>query len=151
MRVMVPAAQWQTSSPGQKWAASLVVSRVRAAGIEEDEKDMRKRVTRGRPDAKAKKLMAASSTAQPPGVVKTLTDDTKRKRPVKKRRAMRRWGEQSAQAAVRASRPEMQAPLAEMRVGEAEMGHRHGKMWPRGSHQRHPKAPGGLTWLRVSA
>eukprot|EP00873_Tetraselmis_striata_P028590 jgi/Tetstr1/448854/TSEL_036080.t1 len=39
-------APWQTSSPGQKWAASLVVSRVRAAGIEEDEKDMRKRVTR---------------------------------------------------------------------------------------------------------
>eukprot|EP00873_Tetraselmis_striata_P029733 jgi/Tetstr1/449997/TSEL_037049.t1 len=30
--------------------------------------------------------MAASSTAQPPGVVKTLTDDKKRKRPVKKRR-----------------------------------------------------------------
>eukprot|EP00873_Tetraselmis_striata_P017915 jgi/Tetstr1/438179/TSEL_026779.t1 len=28
---------------------------------------------RGRPDAKAKKLMAASSTAQPPVVVKTLT------------------------------------------------------------------------------
>eukprot|EP00873_Tetraselmis_striata_P025795 jgi/Tetstr1/446059/TSEL_033661.t1 len=27
----------------------------------------------GRPDAKARKLMAASSTAQPPGVVKTLT------------------------------------------------------------------------------
>eukprot|EP00873_Tetraselmis_striata_P041022 jgi/Tetstr1/461286/TSEL_006413.t1 len=127
----------------EKWAASLVVSRVRAAGIEEDEKDMRKRVTRfyshvtrnrfvrerrkahlnakastvpaaqlvvaeeaapsaawrrndcgllwasghrGRPDAKATKLMAASSTAQPPGVVKTLTDDKKRKRPVKKRR-----------------------------------------------------------------
>eukprot|EP00873_Tetraselmis_striata_P044192 jgi/Tetstr1/464456/TSEL_000824.t1 len=68
------------------WAASLVVSRVRAAGIEEDEKDMRKRVTRGRPDAKVRKLMAASSTAQPPGVVKTLTDDKKRKRPVKKRR-----------------------------------------------------------------
>eukprot|EP00873_Tetraselmis_striata_P021435 jgi/Tetstr1/441699/TSEL_029923.t1 len=40
-------AQWQTSSPGQKWAAGLVVSRVRAAGIEEDEKDMRKRVTSG--------------------------------------------------------------------------------------------------------
>eukprot|EP00873_Tetraselmis_striata_P042603 jgi/Tetstr1/462867/TSEL_007816.t1 len=56
-----------------EWAAGLVVSRVRAAGIEEDEKDMRKRVTRGRPDAKARKLMAASSTAQPPGVVKTLT------------------------------------------------------------------------------
>eukprot|EP00873_Tetraselmis_striata_P001582 jgi/Tetstr1/421846/TSEL_012746.t1 len=73
--------------PGQKWAASLVVSRVRAAGIEEDEKDMRERVTRGRPDAKVRKLMAASSTAQPPGgVVKTLTDDKKRKRPVKKRR-----------------------------------------------------------------
>eukprot|EP00873_Tetraselmis_striata_P013669 jgi/Tetstr1/433933/TSEL_023110.t1 len=79
-------APWQTSSPGQKWAASLVVSRVRAAGIEEDEKDMRKRVTRGRPDAKVRKFMAASSTAQPPGVVKTLTDDKKRKRPVKKRR-----------------------------------------------------------------
>eukprot|EP00873_Tetraselmis_striata_P035019 jgi/Tetstr1/455283/TSEL_042119.t1 len=29
------------------WAAGLVVSRVRAAGIEEDEKNMRKRVTRG--------------------------------------------------------------------------------------------------------
>eukprot|EP00873_Tetraselmis_striata_P044293 jgi/Tetstr1/464557/TSEL_009314.t1 len=104
-----------------EWAAGLVVSRVRAAGIEEDEKDMRKRVTRlvrerrkahlnakastvpaaqlvvaeeaassaawrrndcgllwasghrGRPDAKGGKLMAASSTAQPPGVVKTLT------------------------------------------------------------------------------
>eukprot|EP00873_Tetraselmis_striata_P015741 jgi/Tetstr1/436005/TSEL_024886.t1 len=41
---------------------------------------------RGRPDAKVRKLMAASSTAQPPGVVKTLTDDKKRKRPVKKRR-----------------------------------------------------------------
>eukprot|EP00873_Tetraselmis_striata_P025313 jgi/Tetstr1/445577/TSEL_033349.t1 len=79
-------AQWQTSSPVQKWAASLVVSRVRAAGIEEDEKDMRKRVTRGRPDAKVRKLMAASSTAQSPWVVKTLTEDKKRKRPVKKRR-----------------------------------------------------------------
>eukprot|EP00873_Tetraselmis_striata_P025848 jgi/Tetstr1/446112/TSEL_033712.t1 len=79
-------APWPTSPPGQKWAASLVVSRVRAAGIEEDEKDMRKPVTRGRPDAKVRKLMAASSTAQPPGVVKTLTDDKKRKRPVKKRR-----------------------------------------------------------------
>eukprot|EP00873_Tetraselmis_striata_P003070 jgi/Tetstr1/423334/TSEL_014032.t1 len=55
------------------WAAGLVVSRVRAAGIEGDEQDMRKRVTRGRPDAKAMKLMAASSTAQPPGVVETLT------------------------------------------------------------------------------
>eukprot|EP00873_Tetraselmis_striata_P044134 jgi/Tetstr1/464398/TSEL_009191.t1 len=30
--------------------------------------------------------MASSSTAQPPGVVRTLTDDKKRKRPVKKRR-----------------------------------------------------------------
>eukprot|EP00873_Tetraselmis_striata_P044511 jgi/Tetstr1/464775/TSEL_009521.t1 len=82
----INVAPWQTSPPGQKWAASLVVSRVRAAGIEEDEKDMRKRVTRGRPDAKVRKLMAASSKAQPPGVVKTLTDDKKRKRPVKKRR-----------------------------------------------------------------
>eukprot|EP00873_Tetraselmis_striata_P042785 jgi/Tetstr1/463049/TSEL_007987.t1 len=43
-------------------------------------------VTEGRPDAKVRKLMAASSTAQPPGVVKTLPDDKKRKRPVKKRR-----------------------------------------------------------------
>eukprot|EP00873_Tetraselmis_striata_P012287 jgi/Tetstr1/432551/TSEL_021922.t1 len=40
---------------------------------------------------------------------------------------------------------------AEMRVGEAEMRHRHGKMWPCDSHQRHPKAPDGLTWFRVSA
>eukprot|EP00873_Tetraselmis_striata_P042281 jgi/Tetstr1/462545/TSEL_007533.t1 len=40
---------------------------------------------------------------------------------------------------------------AEMRVGEAEMRHRDGKMWPSDSHHRHPKAPGGLTWLRVSA
>eukprot|EP00873_Tetraselmis_striata_P021282 jgi/Tetstr1/441546/TSEL_003126.t1 len=40
---------------------------------------------------------------------------------------------------------------AEMRVGEAEVRHRHGKMWPCDSHQRHPKALGGLTWLRVSA
>eukprot|EP00873_Tetraselmis_striata_P006093 jgi/Tetstr1/426357/TSEL_016669.t1 len=84
--VALDIAPWQTSPPGQKWASSLVVSRVRAAGIEEDEKDMRKRVTRGRPDAKVRKLMAASSTAHPPGVVKTLTDDKKRKRPVKKRR-----------------------------------------------------------------
>eukprot|EP00873_Tetraselmis_striata_P026017 jgi/Tetstr1/446281/TSEL_033825.t1 len=30
-------------------------------------------ITVGRPDAKSRKLMAASSTAQPPGVVKTLT------------------------------------------------------------------------------
>eukprot|EP00873_Tetraselmis_striata_P007032 jgi/Tetstr1/427296/TSEL_017465.t1 len=84
--VALDIAPWPTSPHGQKWAASLVVSRVRAAGIEEDEKDMRKRVTRGRPDAKVRKLMAASSTAQPPGVVKTLTDDKKRKRPVTKRR-----------------------------------------------------------------
>eukprot|EP00873_Tetraselmis_striata_P027339 jgi/Tetstr1/447603/TSEL_034964.t1 len=40
---------------------------------------------------------------------------------------------------------------AELRVGEAEMRHRHVKMWPCDSHQRHPKAPNGLTWLRVSA
>eukprot|EP00873_Tetraselmis_striata_P017947 jgi/Tetstr1/438211/TSEL_026810.t1 len=56
-----------------------------------------------------------------------------------KQKATRRWGEMSAQAA------------AEMQVGEAEMRHRHGKMWPCDSHQRHPKAPDGLTWLRVSA
>eukprot|EP00873_Tetraselmis_striata_P019364 jgi/Tetstr1/439628/TSEL_028050.t1 len=43
------------------------------------------------------------------------------------------------------------APSAEMRVGEAEMRHGHVKMWPCDSHQRHPKAPDGLTWLRVSA
>eukprot|EP00873_Tetraselmis_striata_P034719 jgi/Tetstr1/454983/TSEL_041843.t1 len=54
-----------------EWAAGLVVSRVRAAGIEEDdEKDMRKR---GASRRQGRKLMAASSTAQPPGVVKTLT------------------------------------------------------------------------------
>eukprot|EP00873_Tetraselmis_striata_P029957 jgi/Tetstr1/450221/TSEL_037259.t1 len=47
--------------------------------------------------------------------------------------AMRRWGEMSAQAA------------AKMRVGEAEMRHRHVKMWPCDSHQRHPKAPDGLS------
>eukprot|EP00873_Tetraselmis_striata_P024078 jgi/Tetstr1/444342/TSEL_032233.t1 len=107
--------------PGQKWAASLAVSRVRAAGIEEDEKDMRKRVTRfvrerrmahlnakastGRPDAKVRKLMAASSTAQPPGVVKTLTDDKKRKRPVKKRRGKKLTvAESEAQAEAEAAR-----------------------------------------------
>eukprot|EP00873_Tetraselmis_striata_P010711 jgi/Tetstr1/430975/TSEL_020730.t1 len=94
-----------TSPPGQKWAASLVVSRVRAAGIEEDEKDMRKRVTRRRPDAKVRKLMAASSTAQPPGVVKTLTDDKKRKRPVKKRRGKKLTvAESEAQAEAEAAR-----------------------------------------------
>eukprot|EP00873_Tetraselmis_striata_P000237 jgi/Tetstr1/420501/TSEL_001045.t1 len=150
-------APWQTSPPGQKWAASLVVSRVRAAGIEEDEKDMRKRVTRfvrerrkahlnakastvpaaqlvvaeeaassaaqrrndcgwlwasghrGRPDAKVRKLMAASSTAQPPGVAKTLTDDKKRKRPVKKRRGKKLTvaeseAESEAQAQAEAAR-----------------------------------------------
>eukprot|EP00873_Tetraselmis_striata_P039145 jgi/Tetstr1/459409/TSEL_004787.t1 len=99
----------ETSPPGQKWAASLVVSRVRAAGIEEDEKDMRKRVTRGRPDAKVRKLMAAASTAQPPGVVKTLTDDKKRKRPVKKRRGKKLTvaeaeAESEAQAEAEAAR-----------------------------------------------
>eukprot|EP00873_Tetraselmis_striata_P026829 jgi/Tetstr1/447093/TSEL_034531.t1 len=98
-------APWQTSPPGQKWAASLVVSRVRAAGIEEDEKDMRKRVTRGRPGAKVRKLMAA----QPPGVVKTLTDDKKRKRPVKKRRGKKLTvaeseAESEAQAEAEAAR-----------------------------------------------
>eukprot|EP00873_Tetraselmis_striata_P013211 jgi/Tetstr1/433475/TSEL_022747.t1 len=99
-------APWQTSSPGQKWAASLVVSRVRAAGIEEDEKDMRKRVKGGgRPDAKVRKFMAASSTAQPPGVVKTLTDDKKRKRPVKKRRGKKLTvAESEAEAEAEAAR-----------------------------------------------
>eukprot|EP00873_Tetraselmis_striata_P042495 jgi/Tetstr1/462759/TSEL_007711.t1 len=97
-------APWQTSPPGQKWAASLVVSRVRAAGIEEDEKDMRKRVTRRRPDAKVRKLMAASSTAQPPGVVKTLTDDKKRKRPVKKRRGKKLTVAESEAEAARSSK-----------------------------------------------
>eukprot|EP00873_Tetraselmis_striata_P028208 jgi/Tetstr1/448472/TSEL_035740.t1 len=52
-----------------------------------------------------------------------------------------------AQAAVRASRPEMRAPSAEIRVGEAEMGRRHGKMWPNDSHQRHPKVPDGVTLM----
>eukprot|EP00873_Tetraselmis_striata_P007079 jgi/Tetstr1/427343/TSEL_017510.t1 len=86
-------------APRAKWAASLVVSRVRAAGIEEDEKDMRKRVTR--------KLMAASSTAQASRVVKTLTDDKKRKRPVKKRRGKKLTvaeSESEAQAEAEAAR-----------------------------------------------
>eukprot|EP00873_Tetraselmis_striata_P024874 jgi/Tetstr1/445138/TSEL_032936.t1 len=74
-----------------KVAASLVVSRVRAAGIEEDEKDMRKRVTRFVRERRKAHLNAKASTVPtaqlvPPGVVKTLTDDKKRKRPVKKRR-----------------------------------------------------------------
>eukprot|EP00873_Tetraselmis_striata_P008586 jgi/Tetstr1/428850/TSEL_018837.t1 len=107
-------APWQTSPPGQKWAASLVVSRVRAAGIEEDEKDMRKRVTRGRPDAKVRKLMAASSTAQPPGVVKTLTDDKKRKRPVKKR------GGKKLTVAESEAEAEAQAEAEAEAEGEAE-------------------------------
>eukprot|EP00873_Tetraselmis_striata_P003439 jgi/Tetstr1/423703/TSEL_014337.t1 len=103
--VALDIAQWQTSSPGQQWAASLVVSRVRTAGIEEDEIDTRKRVTRGRPDAKVRKLMAASSTAQPPGVVKTLTDGKKRKRPVKKRRGMKLTvAESEAEAEAEAAR-----------------------------------------------
>eukprot|EP00873_Tetraselmis_striata_P037123 jgi/Tetstr1/457387/TSEL_043989.t1 len=61
---------------------------------------MRKRVTRGRPDAKVRKLMAASSTAQPPGVVKTLTGDKKRKRPVKKRRG--KFAESEAESEAQA-------------------------------------------------
>eukprot|EP00873_Tetraselmis_striata_P008062 jgi/Tetstr1/428326/TSEL_018362.t1 len=55
-------APWQTSPPGQKWAASLVVSRVRAAGIEEDEKDMRKRVTRFVRERRKAHLNAKAST-----------------------------------------------------------------------------------------
>eukprot|EP00873_Tetraselmis_striata_P018913 jgi/Tetstr1/439177/TSEL_002997.t1 len=51
----------------------------------------------------------------------------------------------SAQAALRALRPEMSAFGAEMWVGDAEMGHRHGKMWQGDFQQRHPKAPDGLT------
>eukprot|EP00873_Tetraselmis_striata_P033207 jgi/Tetstr1/453471/TSEL_040452.t1 len=51
-----------TSSPGQKWAASLVVSRVRAAGIEEDEIDMRKRVTRFVRERRKAHLNAKAST-----------------------------------------------------------------------------------------
>eukprot|EP00873_Tetraselmis_striata_P021429 jgi/Tetstr1/441693/TSEL_029917.t1 len=59
---------------------------------------------RGRPDAKARKLMAASSTAQPPGVVKTLTDDKKRKRPVKKRRGKKLTVAESEAEAARSSK-----------------------------------------------
>eukprot|EP00873_Tetraselmis_striata_P014150 jgi/Tetstr1/434414/TSEL_023514.t1 len=51
-----------TSSPGQQWAASLVVSRVRAAGIEEDEIDMRKRVTRFVRERRKAHLNAKAST-----------------------------------------------------------------------------------------
>eukprot|EP00873_Tetraselmis_striata_P021758 jgi/Tetstr1/442022/TSEL_030203.t1 len=185
LQVYGDIAQWQTSSPGQKWAAGLVVSRIRAAGIEEDEKDMRKRVTRfvrerrkahlnakastepaaqlvvaeeaaasaawrrndcgllwasghrGRPDAKARKLMAASSTAQPPGVVKTLTAavlppiaplprpsltekelcwmnaaDKKRKRPVKKRPGKKRTVAESEAEAEAARSSKRRVPRA---------------------------------------
>eukprot|EP00873_Tetraselmis_striata_P027441 jgi/Tetstr1/447705/TSEL_035062.t1 len=51
-----------TSPPGRKWAASLVVSRVRAAGIEEDEKDIRKRVTRFVRERRKAHLNAKAST-----------------------------------------------------------------------------------------
>eukprot|EP00873_Tetraselmis_striata_P014736 jgi/Tetstr1/435000/TSEL_002599.t1 len=60
--VALDIAPWQTSPPGQKWAASLVVSRVRAAGIEEDEKDMRKRVTRFVRERRKAHLNAKAST-----------------------------------------------------------------------------------------
>eukprot|EP00873_Tetraselmis_striata_P010377 jgi/Tetstr1/430641/TSEL_020434.t1 len=113
-------APWQTSPPGQKWAASLVVSRVRAAGIEEDEKDMRKRVTRGRPDAKVRKLMAASSTAQPPGVVKTLTDDKKRKRPVKKHRGKKLTVAESESEAESEAQAQAQAEAEAEAEAEAQ-------------------------------
>eukprot|EP00873_Tetraselmis_striata_P015297 jgi/Tetstr1/435561/TSEL_024464.t1 len=108
-----------TSPPGQKWAASLVVSRVRAAGIEGDEKDMRKRVTRGRPDAKVRKLMAASSTAQPPGVVKPLTGDKKRKRPVKKRRGKFAESEAESEAQAEAEAEAEAARSSKRRVPRA--------------------------------
>eukprot|EP00873_Tetraselmis_striata_P014045 jgi/Tetstr1/434309/TSEL_023415.t1 len=85
--------------------------------------------------------MAASSTAQPPGVVKTLTDGKKRKRPVKKRRGKKLTvaeseAESEAQAeaeaeaeaeaarsskrraAVAAARPR-QGPLGDFLAGEA--------------------------------
>eukprot|EP00873_Tetraselmis_striata_P043440 jgi/Tetstr1/463704/TSEL_008563.t1 len=52
---------------------------------------------------------------------------------------------------VYVAQPPLNTLDAETRVGEAEMRHRHGKIWPCDSHQRHPKAPDGLTWLRVSA
>eukprot|EP00873_Tetraselmis_striata_P042394 jgi/Tetstr1/462658/TSEL_000686.t1 len=52
----------RTSPPGQKWAASLAVSRVRAAGIEEDEKDMRKRATRFVRERRKAHLNAKAST-----------------------------------------------------------------------------------------
>eukprot|EP00873_Tetraselmis_striata_P005566 jgi/Tetstr1/425830/TSEL_016207.t1 len=60
--VALDIAQWQTSSPGQQWAASLVVSRGRAAGIEEDEIDMRKRVTRFVRERRKAHLNAKAST-----------------------------------------------------------------------------------------
>eukprot|EP00873_Tetraselmis_striata_P017282 jgi/Tetstr1/437546/TSEL_026218.t1 len=49
--------------------------------------------------------MAASSTAQPPGVVKTLAEDKKRKRPVKKRRGKKLTvAESEAEAEAEAAR-----------------------------------------------
>eukprot|EP00873_Tetraselmis_striata_P020342 jgi/Tetstr1/440606/TSEL_028917.t1 len=59
-----PTPSWRgaTSPPRQKWAASLVFSRVRAAGIEEAEKDMRKRVTRFVRERRKAHLNAKAST-----------------------------------------------------------------------------------------
>eukprot|EP00873_Tetraselmis_striata_P023904 jgi/Tetstr1/444168/TSEL_032062.t1 len=73
---------------------------------------MRKHVTRGRPDAKVRKLMAASSTAQPPGVVKTLTGDKKRKRPVKKRRGKKLTVAESEAQAEAAGSSKRRVPRA---------------------------------------
>eukprot|EP00873_Tetraselmis_striata_P003999 jgi/Tetstr1/424263/TSEL_014832.t1 len=60
--------------------------------------------------------MAASWTAQPPGVVKTLTDDKKRKRPVKKRRGKKLTvAESEAEAEAEAARSsKRRIPLSEV-------------------------------------
>eukprot|EP00873_Tetraselmis_striata_P004834 jgi/Tetstr1/425098/TSEL_015562.t1 len=68
--------------------------------------------------------MAASSTAQPPGVVKTLTDDKKRKRPVKKRRGKKLTvaeseAESEAQAEAEAEAEAEAARSSKRRITEA--------------------------------
>eukprot|EP00873_Tetraselmis_striata_P000556 jgi/Tetstr1/420820/TSEL_011896.t1 len=61
--------------------------------------------------------MAASSTAQPPGVVKTLTGDKKRKRPVKKRRG--KFAESEAESEAHAEAEAEAARSSKRRVPRA--------------------------------
>eukprot|EP00873_Tetraselmis_striata_P008786 jgi/Tetstr1/429050/TSEL_019015.t1 len=73
-------------APGQKWAASLVVSRVRAAGIEENRERHEETRDKGASRRQGKEAHGGVVDGTASRVVKTLTDDKKRKTPVKKRR-----------------------------------------------------------------